>query len=219
MHEGEPYGHLTVGGVRPSDEQLARMIGEPIETLVPLITELERNKVFSRTAEGIIFCRRMVRDERKRQAHAEAGKLGGNPNLNPHPPDKSGDKSEVKPQVKLADESRTSQKPTPSSSVLQSSKETTPAARYAFMGQIRPVWRNAYGGEIPEGSARTLEPLINKHGVELVASRLTNYVARTPATYASIPKFKATFGTWDDGPLASTNGSHTAPNPGRNSPW
>lgn len=213
MHEGEPYGHLTVGGVKPSDEQLARMIGEPVATLVPLITELEQNRVFSRTAEGIIFCRRMVRDEQKRQAHAEAGRLGGNPNLT-NSPDKSG----VNSKVKDIAESRTNQKPTPSSS-SSSSKATTPAAsRYAFMGSIRPVWRNAYGGEIPEGSARTLEPLVNKHGVELVAARLTVYVAKTDAQYASIPKFKATFGTWDDKP--SQNGAqHSAPNPGQRSPW
>lgn len=207
MHEGEPYGYLTVGGVAPSDGQLARMIGEPVETLVPLITELEQNRVFSRTAEGIIFCRRMVRDEQKRQAHAEAGRLGGNPNLTPHPPDKSGDKSGVNSKVKRIDESRTNQKVTPSSSSSSSEQTTPPGKRYAFMGRIRPVWRTAYGGEIPEGSARTLEPLVNKEGEDLVVTRLTIYCAKTPAQYASIPKFKATFGTWDDGPVK--NGKHS----------
>lgn len=192
MHEGEPYGHLVVGGVAPSDEQLARMIGEPVATLIPLMAELEQNRVFSRTAEGIIFCRRMVRDEQRRASHAEAGKLGGNPLLV-----NSEVKPEVKPRVKEVDESRTNQKPTPSSSSFTSLQTPPVEKRYAFMGEVRPVWRNAYGGEIPEGSARTLEPLVNKHGVQLVALRLANYVGKTPAQYASIPKFKATFGTWD----------------------
>lgn len=192
MHQGEPYGHLVVGGVKPSDEQLARMIGEPVATLMPLMAELEGNRVFSRTAEGIIFCRRMVRDEQRRASHAEAGKLGGNPVLVNYEV-----KPEVKPKDKGLDESRTNQKPTPSSSSSTSLQTTPTGPRYAFMGDIRPVWRNAYGGEIPEGSARTLEPLVNKHGVQLVAVRLANYVGKTPAQYASIPKFKATFGTWD----------------------
>jgi hypothetical protein len=197
MHEGEPYGHLTVGGVAPTEEELARMIGESVETTRALVSELERKRVFSRTPEGIIFCRRMVRDEQKRNAHAEAGRLGGNPNLT-----KSPDNSRVNSKVKRVDESRTNQNLTPSSS-SSSSKQNPAESRYAFMGELRPVWRNAYGGEIPEGSARTLEPLVKKHGVELVATRLANYLAKTDAQFAR----------------QSTNGEHSTPLTGRHSPW
>ena len=34
MHDGEPYGHLTAGGVPISDQELARMVGVPLRELV-----------------------------------------------------------------------------------------------------------------------------------------------------------------------------------------
>jgi hypothetical protein len=30
MHDGEPYGHLTAGGVAIQPENLARIVGEPL---------------------------------------------------------------------------------------------------------------------------------------------------------------------------------------------
>lgn len=81
MHEGEPYGHLTVGGAAVTDAQLARMVGETPARTKKLREELERHRVFSRTAAGTIFSRRMVRDEWLRDARAESGKLGGHRSL------------------------------------------------------------------------------------------------------------------------------------------
>lgn len=77
MHEGEPYGHLTMKG-RPIDAaMLARLIGESPGTVKKFIKELEANEVFSRSEGGIIFSRRMVRDEEARERRAEGGKEGG----------------------------------------------------------------------------------------------------------------------------------------------
>src|SRR5688572_8730406 len=60
-HDGEPYGHLTAGGVPISPEQLARMVGIRASKVRRLLTELESRNVFSRTPDGVIYSRRMVR--------------------------------------------------------------------------------------------------------------------------------------------------------------
>lgn len=81
MHDGEPYGHLTAGDVPMTDEQLARIVGLTLPKLRKLVAELELHKVFSRNASGVIYSRRMVRDEHIREVRAHSGKLGGNPAL------------------------------------------------------------------------------------------------------------------------------------------
>jgi hypothetical protein len=86
MHDGDPYGHLTAGGVPIDVEQLARIVGIGVKRTQCLLDELEQRKVFSRTPAGVICSRRMVRDEHIRDVRRRAGKLGGNPNLVKHPP-------------------------------------------------------------------------------------------------------------------------------------
>lgn len=81
MHDGEPYGHLTAGGVPITDAQLARFVGMPVGKVRRWLAELEQHQVFSRTEAGVIFSRRMVKDEHLRTVRANAGKLGGNPAL------------------------------------------------------------------------------------------------------------------------------------------
>lgn len=202
MHEGEPYGHLTVGEAKVSDAQLARMTGEAPAIAADLLKELEDNRVFSRTEAGVIFCRRMVRDELKRSLHAEAGKMGGNPKLIEGRTQRV--KPQVKPRDKLTDENPPNQKPTPSSSSSSSTALQQPPERiYAFMGEIRPVWRHAYGGEIPPGSARRLQSVINEFGADEVARRFTIYCEATDAEFASVAKFVSTIGRWG---AASANG-------------
>lgn len=104
MHEGTPYGHLTVGSEALSDTKLARMVGESAGKVRRLLQELEAHNVFSRTETGTIYSRRMIRDEHIRNVRAESGKKGGNPNLIDPPLDND-----------LVNQSD-NQKPTPSSS-------------------------------------------------------------------------------------------------------
>lgn len=73
MHDGDPYGHLTAGGMAIAPADLARMIGKPAPIVKKWIDELESRKVFSRDDEGVIYSRRMVRDERVRNARAAGG--------------------------------------------------------------------------------------------------------------------------------------------------
>lgn len=76
MHDGEPYGHLTLQGRMIDPEMLGRLVGESVGTIKRLIAELERNEVFSRTDAGVIFSRRMVRDEDARERRAAGGAAG-----------------------------------------------------------------------------------------------------------------------------------------------
>lgn len=110
MHEGEPYGHLTINGRVPTSRQLAVMLGGTAKEIDALIAELMDAGVPSRTDDGVIYSRRMVRDKAKQDADRANGKGGGNPRLKgsdnpePKPPDnggdKPGDKRGVNPPVK-----------------------------------------------------------------------------------------------------------------------
>lgn len=75
-HECEPYGHLTVNGKPMTAAQIARHTGLTERECSKLIAELEDAGVPSRTEEGALFSRRMVRDEDVRSRRAEGGKAG-----------------------------------------------------------------------------------------------------------------------------------------------
>lgn len=72
-HLSEPYGHLTVNGKRKTDAQIINAISGATRAL---LTELETAGVFSRTDDGTIYSRRMVRDEAMRKVRGEGGELG-----------------------------------------------------------------------------------------------------------------------------------------------
>jgi len=78
MHEGEPYGHLTLNGHDIEPATLARMVGSPLRDVRRALVELETAGVFSRTEKGTIFSRCMVRDEALREKRAEGGHLSQN---------------------------------------------------------------------------------------------------------------------------------------------
>lgn len=81
MHEGEPYGHLTIGGKNPTARQIGIITGVSEKEAVRLLEELESVGVFSRNSDGVIYSRRMVRDKAASDAGRESGKRGGNPAL------------------------------------------------------------------------------------------------------------------------------------------
>lgn len=112
-HEADNYGHLEINGKAMTAPQLARMVGESPSVVTKLVAELDGAGVFSRTTEGVIFSRRMVKDERIRNIRAEAGRLGGNPNL-------------VKQKDNHLLNQNSEQKPTPSSSSSSSPIHSEP---------------------------------------------------------------------------------------------
>lgn len=77
----EPYGYLVVNG-RPLDAaDIARLTGGQLHEVEILLSELERNGVFSRDRAKRIYSRRMVRDAKKAAIARKNGKEGGNPTL------------------------------------------------------------------------------------------------------------------------------------------
>jgi hypothetical protein len=77
MHDGKPYGTLTLHGKIMPDLTAAQLIGLPLTTYRKLLKELETIGVSSRTETGILFSRRMMKDEHIRQIRAAAGGAGG----------------------------------------------------------------------------------------------------------------------------------------------
>lgn len=67
MHEATPYGHLIAAGVPITADELARIVGESARDVTRWLEELGRRQVYSVTPDGVIFSRRMVRDERERE--------------------------------------------------------------------------------------------------------------------------------------------------------
>jgi hypothetical protein len=80
MHEGEPYGYLTVNGTRPTMEQIASLLGRPTKEVKGAFDELISLGVCS-SENGTIVSRRMVRDKAKEERDQANGKGGGNPTL------------------------------------------------------------------------------------------------------------------------------------------
>jgi len=81
MHEATPYGELRVGDVALDENQLSRLVSEPAEAVSGWLSELLAAGVYSVRKNGVIYSRRMEKDEIKRRKLRENGKKGGNPNL------------------------------------------------------------------------------------------------------------------------------------------
>ena len=134
MHQAEPYGYLVINGKQIDNAQLGRMVGATSGEIRKWMGELETAGVFSRDEKGI-FSRRMVKDERLRILRAEAGKLGGNPNLL-----NQTDNQDAQVLVNQPDK----QKPTPSSS---SSSSTSKPKSEVLSDAFVSFWNSWPSGE------------------------------------------------------------------------
>ena len=84
MHGSERRGYLVVNNLRMTDEQIAKRLGISLKKWRNSKILLDQAGVCSYEKEtGILFNRRMVRDEAKRietmEKSRENGRLGGNP--------------------------------------------------------------------------------------------------------------------------------------------
>lgn len=70
-----------VSDSNPNARQIANMLGLKPNVVQKLIAELEESGVLSRTDDGAICSRRMVRDEELRREAKQNGAKGGNPKL------------------------------------------------------------------------------------------------------------------------------------------
>ena len=66
-------------GAAPSVSQIAKDCRCTVEEAEKGLKELERHNIFSRTEEGVIYSRRMLRTIEERKAAIASGKAGGNP--------------------------------------------------------------------------------------------------------------------------------------------
>lgn len=117
MHEADPYGHLIISGVVPTDEELSVLVGAPVAMVRKGKEELEAKGVYSRTPDGVLYSRRMVRDKAKADKDRANGKGGGNPTLKaaPKPQEKTAPLTDgVNPQDKAQKPEARDQKPEPS---------------------------------------------------------------------------------------------------------
>ena len=76
MHSSDRYGHLELNGEPMAIEQVARLLGEQPKDVKRWMAELTANRVCSVTDDGVMFSRRMVRDEQVRERRAAGGEAG-----------------------------------------------------------------------------------------------------------------------------------------------
>ena len=77
MYESPNRGYLSLAsGKAVEPTQLARMVGTSTEDIENLLKELHDCGVYSLDERGVIFSRRMVEDEIRRQNKSKAGKRG-----------------------------------------------------------------------------------------------------------------------------------------------
>jgi len=79
MAKSKKKGYLLDNEKQMESKTLAKLTGSTIEEIESLLGELEAHGVYSKTSEGIIFNRRMVRVVEISKIRSEAGKLGGRP--------------------------------------------------------------------------------------------------------------------------------------------
>jgi hypothetical protein len=104
--EADPIGYVTVNGRALGVTDIARLAGVTETECESLLSELDRNGVFSRDNKQRIYSRRLVRDAKRAALARKNGKNGGNPRLCPNTenprPDNPPLKGEVKPHKPLA---------------------------------------------------------------------------------------------------------------------
>lgn len=84
MSEASPRGYLQVNGAPLPPATLARMSGGAVGDVILHLAELDSAGVYSRDRNGVIYSRRIVRDEKARTQAKRFGRLGGNPLLLNH---------------------------------------------------------------------------------------------------------------------------------------
>ena len=147
-------GYVRIAGAKPSTAMLARLVRATESEVEGWLSELSEMRVFSRTTDGTIYCRRMVREARISAANRENGAKGGNPNLRKderNPPPVNPPKKKA---VKAEEEEEEEEKIEPNGSVGSPAGEPDLFAkawsafpetgrRRSSKQQGRTVWRKA----------------------------------------------------------------------------
>lgn len=157
MFECTPRGKLVLNGKPYPEDALARLFGVECKKFKQITNKLQALGVLKVEPEtGIMYCRRMVKDQELREVRAEAGKQGGAP---------KGNKNASKKQAKT----------TPSSS--SSTSVTVSNDTGAAAPTIWDLWVSVAG----EKSRSYLGRLISEHGEERVTEAVASTIAKRPA--------------------------------------
>ena len=147
-HEAEPYGHVLVAGRVPSPDQLASLVGAPLKAVLAALKELDNAGVFSRTDDGVMYCRRMVRNKEREDEGRDAVTrrwANGSPNRVPNrPPNRSPTGEPITPEAR-------SQKPEETPDGVSSAQPADEAndgrkARRKPLREIPADWRPSESG-------------------------------------------------------------------------
>ncbi len=130
------------------------MTGCSAEEVTRLLAELQSSGVFSCTDDGVIYCRRMIREEGKREKCGEAGrKGGGNPTFKGR--DKGGGKGGGKGESKLPEarghltsSTKKSGAEPPAEEEPRKAKKTNPNHHPALLF-FCSEWEKRHGGKYP----------------------------------------------------------------------
>jgi hypothetical protein len=155
MHQAQPYGHLVFQGKAVDAKRLANMVGGGTNAsrVGKLLKELGENGVYSVDDNGVMYCRRMVRDELTREAwRLEKQQQRGGSTPKVREPSKGPDK---RPDTPLVSGGMSGQSPPVlHSAVLPSQIDTPPQETPAPGGQAVD---NPIAGQEP-GTATALKP-------------------------------------------------------------
>lgn len=82
-------------------------------------------------------------------------------------------------------------------------KEYVRPTTATWLTPFEQLWLKQYPeGDVPFGvMAKSLSPLVAKHGQEAVLQEAERYLKQTHIAYVSWPKFAQGFGTWSHGPV------------------
>jgi hypothetical protein len=187
----DPIGYVSINGRALTADDIARMAGVGLPEGQALLSELERNGVFSRDRYGTIFSRRLVKDEKKAKIARKNGKNGGNPTLGKqkgsspsvNPPDKPPDKGRVNTQEPRA---RNQKKETDSpSSVSPTPRERDGPTDDEIFRQLG----EAAAGNVAETAF--IRPIL-----DLISMGCDFETHILPVVRASVPKLKTPLKSW-----------------------
>jgi hypothetical protein len=79
MAKSKSVGMLLDGESKMESKTLAKLVGEEPAVVVALLDELKAHAVYSQTADGVIYNRRMAKDGQLSEIRSSAGRKGGRP--------------------------------------------------------------------------------------------------------------------------------------------
>lgn len=177
MHDCEPRGKLMLNGQKISHERVGFMLRLTEDRISQAISQFISLGVASVCEDtGAVMCRRMVRDEQKREKLSGYGKMGGNPAF-----EKGKDNPYHKPQDKP------SHKPTPKPNI-------SPSSSTSVRNSVLSEPRNGHTQKTAIDAAGAVThsyPPFEGEDPQQVISQLVEDIAKIWQNHASVPRARS----------------------------